>query len=139
MRAALLALPFWLAACAASPPPEPPSPAGPAAAPSASSTAPPPAAERPPAGRVGAVDASKDAVMSLRVKIVFENPTKKPCRITGYRLTVGAWKKDVTLDGFDLPPGETRERWLRVNPEDRAPLDPPLVSGQVDLKADCGR
>jgi len=131
MRTALFALPFWLVACAA------PSPAEPLAAPPAVAAPPPAAAPRPPSARVGGVEPSKESVTYTRVKIVFENPTKTACRITGYRLSVGAWRKEIKLDGLVLPPGETRERWLKVNPDDGAPGDPPLASGQVEIEADC--
>lgn len=133
MKAALLAVPVWLVACASPAPPEPraepPATAAPASA--------PPAAPRQPSARVGSVEDSKDSVMNKRVKIIFENPTKTPCRITSYRLDVGAWHKDIKLDGLTIPPGETRDRWLRINPEDGAPADPPLSSGSVTIKADC--
>lgn len=134
MKAALLAVPVWLVACASPAPPAPRAEPSTAAAPPAAA---PPAAPQKPSARVGAVEDSKTSVVYKRVKIVFENPTKAPCRITGYRLEVGAWHKDVKLDGLTLPAGETRDRWLKVHPDDNAPADPPLTSGQVTIEADC--
>jgi len=131
-RLALL-LPLVLLACspaapAASSPPVPMGEPPPAAAP----------AEERPSARVTAVAGSRDNEANARAKIIFTNPAKRACRVLGYTLVWARNKKRITLQDLTLPPGETRERWIKVNPDDGdiAALTP--ESGQVELETDCG-
>lgn len=108
-----------LCGCAApSPPPDAaPPPASSAAPPASASTAaiPPVAGKRVSAHATG-VGVSSESVMYRRVRVVFENPTGRPCAFTGYTLRWGPSSKTLPLQGLTLPPGETRERSARVNP-----------------------
>jgi hypothetical protein len=81
----------------------------------------------------------KEDVPSVKAKILFSNPSAAACRVSGYKLVWGAQSKAVTLRDLTLPPGETRERWLRVNAGDGdlASLSP--QSGRIELTTDCAR
>lgn len=110
----------------------------PAAAPAPAPAAPPPAtAPEPPSARVIAVEPSKESAQHVRAKIVFSNPSRVPCRVAGYKVTWAGKSKSITLDDLTLPPGETRERWLKVSPDDGdvAALGP--ESAKVDLRVEC--
>ena len=56
--------------------------------------------------------------MYKRARILFENPTDKPCRFLGYKLFWGMSSKAITLDGVTIPPRESRDRWIKINPND---------------------
>jgi hypothetical protein len=88
---------------------------------------------------VAAVEPGKESIPDARARVVFSNPTGRPCRFTGYKLTWPGATKTVKLDGFTVPPGETRERVLKVHPADGdlAKLTP--ESAQVTIEVDCGR
>jgi hypothetical protein len=81
----------------------------------------------------------KEDVPSVRAKILFSNPSAAACRVSGYKLVWGAQSKTVTLKDLTLPPGETRERWLRVSAGDGdlAALSP--QSGRIELGIECAR
>jgi hypothetical protein len=141
-----IALPLVLAllACSSAPPPASPeteasSPSGPNAAPAApaSETKAAPAAG-PPSARVVAVTPSKESEPFSRAKIEFKNPGPKPCRFIGYKLLWGASSKTIELDGFTIPPGETRERSIRVHPNDGDLGALTVDSARVEVNADCG-
>ena len=144
----LLLIPFALLACASAPPATPPpatpaAPAAPAAAP-VSPPSPPPApvaapAGDPPSARVVQVVPSKDDVPYVRAQLLFSNPSSAACRVLGYKLVWGAASKAITLKDLTLPPGETRERWLKVSPGDGdlAALKP--ESGRIELQTECAR
>ncbi len=115
-----------------------------AAAPPAADPPPAPAA-LPPTARVVDVVASERGGAGkkldtpfVRAKIIFENPGRGACRVLGYKLVWAGKSKAITLQDLTLPPGETRERWLKVSPDDGdlGALTP--ASGQVELKTDCG-
>jgi hypothetical protein len=134
------ALPPALLACAPAPPPAAPPEAAPAAtAPPAPSPAAPEPSAPPPSARVVDVVPAKDDTRGVRAKIIFENPGRSACRVLGYKLSWAGKSKAITLQDLTLPPGETRERWLKVSPDDGdiAALTP--SSGQIDAKIDCGR
>jgi hypothetical protein len=137
--AALLAVAALPLACASPPPPATPPPGADPAAPAAAP--PPPAAPAapapPPSARVTAVEPGKDGKASARAKVVFSNPSGRPCRFVGYTLSWGSARKAITLEGFTLPPGETRERWIKVGADDGdlAALTP--EGSSVEVKADC--
>jgi hypothetical protein len=57
--------------------------------------------------------------------------------VRGYKVLWATRSKTVTLDDLTLPPGETRDRWLKVAPED-GDLDALTVEGaRVELSAEC--
>ena len=115
----------------------PAAPAQQASAPAASAETPVPASE-PPSARVAAVAPSKESAAYVKAKIVFTNPSKRACRFVGYKLSWGAAHKDIKLETFSVPPGETRERWLRVNPDegDLGGLTP--EGSRVEVQVECG-
>jgi hypothetical protein len=82
---------------------------------------------------------SKEDLPYVRAKIIFSNPSSAACRVHGYKLVWGAASKAITLKDLTLPPGETRERWLKVSPGDGdlAALKP--ESGRIDLQIECTR
>src|SRR5262249_55187896 len=114
----------------------PPAESSPGAGASAAPASAAPAAEAPPSAKVAAVAVSKESVMYVRAKIVFSNPSKRACRILGYKLVWAGKSKPVALD-LIVPPGETPERWLRVNPGDGALVALAPESGLVELQTDC--
>ena len=123
---AVLTLVLVLTACSSAPPPaatseaaapaaEAPAmtpPAGPAEA-----AAPAPPTE-PPGARVVAVEPSKESVPYGRAKVEFTNPGTTPCRFESYKLSWGTSSKEIKLEDFTIPGGQTRERWLKVHPDD---------------------
>jgi hypothetical protein len=124
--AALLAVVSAPLACA---PPAPPAPPVPNAEPPAAS-APAPAPGPPPSARVVAVEPG-------RAKVAFANPSGRPCRFVGYTLFWGSARKAIKIEGFTLPPGETRERWIKVGADDGdlAALTP--EGSRVEVTAEC--
>ena len=120
-----------------------PAPQASAAAPQASAVAPsvsvaPSAPGEPPSARVETVAPSQESALYAKAKIVFKNPSKRACRFVGYKLSWRGAHKDIKLDGFSVPPGETRERWLRINADegDLAALTP--EGARVEVQVDCG-
>jgi hypothetical protein len=55
----------------------------------------------------------------------------------GYTLSWGSAKKTIQLQGFTVPPGETRERWIKVGADDGdlAALTP--EASRVEVKVEC--
>jgi hypothetical protein len=137
----LLVIALALPACATLPPPAEPAPAAPAPA---SSAAPAPAspaaasAGEPPSARVAAIAPAKEGAGSVKAKILFSNPSARACRVLGYKLSWAGKSKAITLADLTLPPGEVRERWLKISPDDGdvAALTP--NSGHVEVQTDCG-
>ena len=135
-----LVIALALPACATVPPPAEPTPA--AAAPASSSAAPaPPAAApagEPPSARVAAIAPAKEGAGNVKAKILFSNPSARACRVLGYKLSWAGKSKAITLADLTLPPGEVRERWLKIGPDDGdvAALTPD--SGHVEVQTDCG-
>lgn len=96
-------------------------------------------APKVPSARVAAVEPSRDGGLYLRAKILFKNPTTSPCRFTSYRLTWGASSKEIKLDSpLVIPPGENRERWLKVHPEDGDLSDLTEMKSLVQVQTECG-
>ena len=130
--------------CGASPasPASPQAPAqAAAAAPAASAPEAPPApapvvASEPPSARVTAVAAAKEG--GMKAKIVFTNPSKRACRVTGYKLSWGAARKDIKLETFSVPPGEARERWLKVGADDGDLTALTPEGSRVEVQVECG-
>jgi hypothetical protein len=101
----------------------------------------------PPAGeptdltaRVVEIAVSRESAMYLRARVVFSNATGTPCKIRGYTLAWVTATKTITLDDpLLVPPGETRERWARVMPDDGelAALTP--AAARVAVQAECGK
>jgi hypothetical protein len=96
-----------------------------------------PPAPKVPSARVAAIEPARDGSMSMRAKILFKNPTEHTCRFLGYRLTWGASSKEVKLDTLVIPPGENRERWLKVHPEDGDLSDLTELKTLVQVETDC--
>lgn len=143
-----LSLSLWLVACSPAPPPASPEAAGPSSAGTSAASDPatpasePPAsaapAGGPPSARVVEVGPSKESAPSSRAKVEFKNPGPKPCRFTGYTLSWGSSSKTIKLEGFTIPPGETRERSIKVHPDDGDLSALTVESARIEVKADCG-
>jgi hypothetical protein len=132
-----------LPACATPPHPAEPAPPVAMAAPAPSAAPTPPAtaavpAEAPPSARVAAIAPSKEGAGNVKAKILFSNPSARACRVLGYKLTWAGKSKAITLADLTLAPGEVRERWLKVGPDDGdvAALTP--ESGRIEVQTDCG-
>jgi hypothetical protein len=138
-----------LSGCSANAPntaiPPPPTASSAAAAPASAAAAPVSASAAAPHGdgvsaRATAVGVSPESIMYRRVKVAFSNPTARACAFTAYTLHWGAFSKKLDLDGFSVPPGQTRERWAKVNPDDSGyaeleKIDVAQIS--VEVKSDC--
>lgn len=127
-----------LAACATEPKPAeappPPSAATSTSAPKA------PAAEEGVSARVTEQAASLESAPYARLKVVFSNPTSKTCTFTAYTVRWGTDSKTFDLATFSVPPGETRERWGRVNPNDAGFKELEKTAAAqigVEVKSDC--
>jgi hypothetical protein len=129
-----LLLALSLPACATPPPPAPPATLT-APAPSTTTAAP---ADALPSARVAAIAPSKESVAGVRAKILFSNPSARACRLLGYKLVWAGTSKVITLADLTLAPGEVRERWLKVNPDDGDIAALTTESGRVEVQADCG-
>jgi hypothetical protein len=96
------------------------------------------APDEPPSARVMSVAAPSAKSPSARVKLLFSNPTKRACRVVSYKLAWGDKSKTITLQDLTLPAGETRERWIKIDPDE---ADVTTLTTEV-LKAeprfDCG-
>lgn len=124
---------FTLPACAGSPPPEtPPTPPVPVPA-----TAP----EVPVGARATARAPSRESAPYTRVKVVFDNPSARPCTFSGYTLRWGqGLKKTLSMEPFTIPAGETRERWVKMDPSDAGydELEKADIAAlAVTVKSDC--
>jgi hypothetical protein len=117
--------------------PGPPSVTATAATQAPPSIVPYPPAQRFPSGRVASIEPARDGSVSLRAKILFKNPTDRPCRFVSYKLTWGTSSKEIKLDSLVIPAGENRERWLKVHPEDGDLSDLTEVKSLVQVQADC--
>jgi hypothetical protein len=73
-----------------------------------------------------------------KAKVIFSNPTKRACKVLGYTLVWGANKKTIKLGDLTIPAGETRERWIKVAPEDGDINALTPDAAKVELRADCG-
>jgi hypothetical protein len=125
-----------LMACSSAPVAAPPAVASPqATAPSAQAAA---QAEERPSARVLGVSAPSATNKSTRVKIVFSNPTKRPCRVLGYKLVWGDKSKSITLQDLTIPPGETRERWLKIDADEGDVSGLTTEVTKVEMRSECG-
>lgn len=75
--------------------------------------------------------------MDKRVKVVFENPTARACAITRYTLTWSAGSKPAQPESFQIPAGESRERWLVVHPNDGDLSALTIDTATLELESDC--
>ncbi len=80
---------------------------------------------------------ARDSATDKRVKLVFINPTARPCAITRYVLSWPGGSKPAQPDSFRIPAGESRERWLIVHPNDGdlSALTPDAA--KITIEADC--
>lgn len=75
--------------------------------------------------------------MDKRVRIVFDNPTATPCQVRGYTLRWGKAAKTMRDVGLTIPPGESRDRNLKVHPDD-GDLEALTESGaSIEIDAAC--
>jgi hypothetical protein len=74
---------------------------------------------------------------SKKVSIEFKNAGRRTCRYLVYRLV---WKdhiKEVDLDKFSIPPGQSRERSLRIHPEDGDLASLTMENARVEASTEC--
>jgi hypothetical protein len=127
--------------CASAPPPD-----GAAAAPegpgqpvtpvaTAAATAQPTAGG--PTAKVTEVSGSAESTAYMKVTSIFTNPTSKPCRISRYMLVWPGGTKQIQLDDFSVPPGESRQRSVRVHPEDGDLKKLTSESARIEVGASC--
>jgi len=72
-----------------------------------------------------------------RAKVQFTNPTKRPCRLSGYTLTWGGKHKTVTVKEVTIPAGETRDRWIKLDADEADAAQLPIENVGVKLAIDC--
>ena len=72
-----------------------------------------------------------------RVKIRFSNPTPSPCTFRAYTLVWTGGKKRVDGKNFVLPPGQRRQRSLRVDDKDGKLESLDAKTAWIDLETDC--
>jgi hypothetical protein len=73
----------------------------------------------------------------MKVTSIFTNPTSKPCRIPRYTLVWPGGTKQIQLDDFSVPPGESRQRSVRVHPEDGDLKKLTSESARIEVGASC--
>ena len=127
---------FTLPACAGSAPPQtPPTP------PTIERTPQAAAAEVPVGARATARAPSRESAPYTRIKVLFDNPSARPCTFSGYTLRWGqSRKKTLSLEPFTIPAGETRERWVKMEPSDAGydELEKADIAAlAVTVKSDC--
>jgi hypothetical protein len=55
-----------------------------------------------------------------------------------YKLVWGGSSKEIKLEDLSIPAGETRERTLKVHPNDGDIKALSVESAQVEVQTDCG-
>ncbi len=108
-------------------------PASPPSAPAASAQA---ARDDTPSARV--TDVVGDGAGKGRAKVLFSNTSKKPCRISGYTMRWSGRSKALNVGEFALPPGETRERWIKLDHDDGELTAITPDTATIELRVDCG-
>jgi hypothetical protein len=99
--------------------------------------APPPKAASKPTARITAIEPSKESIPDMRVRIVFENPTAGPCSFKSYTLRWGKASKRIALEALTIPPGESRERSIKVHPADGDLGALSADSASLELETSC--
>jgi len=102
-----------------------------------STPAPAPKSKEPSARVIAIASSNTESGNLVRAKIVFDNPTARPCQFKSYALSWAGARKEVKLDNFTIPAGETRERSLKVHPEDGKVEALTVESARVEVQTDC--
>src|SRR5262245_51564940 len=116
----------------AAPPSSPSAAPSSAAAPAAPASA-APAGDAPPSATITGVLGSAEATAYMKVTAVFKNPSSRPCKLRRYTLVWSGGQKEIKLDDFSVPAGESRERTVRVHPEDGDLKTLTMQSARVEL------
>jgi hypothetical protein len=112
MRAHILLL-LPVVACGGAEPAAPPiAPGG------ASAEAAPSSADTAPSANVVGIGVSDKEDKFTRVTVAFKNPTRTTCKIPTYTLTWAGGSKQIALPNFELGPGQTQTRAVRVHASD---------------------
>jgi hypothetical protein len=137
MRRLLLLVAAMPLACAAPSPAASPAATAAAGSPASTTVASPPASPpiSPTARILGALAAESGP--DLKVKLVFENMSPWACRFTSYKLRWGSSAKEIKLDGVTIPAGETRERSIKLHPDDGDLAAFKVESARVEVVTDC--
>jgi hypothetical protein len=110
--------------------------AGPASTPPAASS--PTDAGAAPTAKVTEVAGSKESTAYMKVTAVFSNPGTSPCSIPKYTLIWSGGTKEIKLDDFTIPPGSSRQRSVKVHPDDGDLKTLTMESARIDLPPKCG-
>jgi hypothetical protein len=149
VRVQSCALSAALALIACGPTPGPAAPtavvtSGPApSAAAASSSTPSSAAESPsepdavPSAKITEVAGEPGKTAHMKVTAVFTNPGSRPCRIARYTLEWPGGTKEIQLDDFVIPAKETRQRSVKVHPDNGDLTKLSLDSARMALPAKC--
>jgi hypothetical protein len=143
-----LSLALGVGACGSASPPKPSAPgpatgasSAPADSPDSESSADDDSEPLPPGkapdARILSVTAAAEGGTLHRVKIRFSNPTPSPCTFRAYTLVWSGGKKRVEGKNFVLPPGQRRQRTLRVDDKDGKLDSLDAKSAWIDLETDC--
>ena len=73
----------------------------------------------------------------MKVTVVFENATARPCKLPRYTLHWDGGTKEIPLDDFSIPPGQSRQRSVRVHPEDGDLTKLDMKSARIEVAARC--
>lgn len=123
MRARHLVLIPLLAACGGAPEPVP--------------TTPSPAASEATGPVARIVEARGTPGDTMKVVVIFENPTRAPCAIPTYTLRWPGGTKVIELGDFVIPPGETRQRSVKAHPDDGDLTSLQATTATIELPPTC--
>jgi hypothetical protein len=71
-----------------------------------------------------------------RVRVEFRNGTNRACKVTGYLVEWPGGKKPARPD-VEVPPKQSRDRWLRIDKADGDLSALTAESAKVTLQSDC--
>ncbi len=73
----------------------------------------------------------------MKVTALFTNPTSRPCRIPSYTLVWPGGTKEIRLDDFTVPPGQSMQRSVRVHPDDGDLGKLTAESARIEVAGQC--
>ena len=117
---------------------------GPSGAATPSSTPAPNAGESPsaapdaaPSAQITEVAGEPGKTAYMKVTAVFANPGARPCRISRYTLEWPGGTKEIQLDDFVIPAKESRQRSVKVHPDNGDLTKLSKESARMALPAKC--
>jgi len=91
-----------------------------------------------PTVKVTEVVGSAEGTAYMKVTAVFTNPSSQPCTIRRYTLVWSGGTKQIELEDFSIPAGSSRQRSVKVHPDDGDLKTLTMQSAHIDLPK-CGR